>query len=177
MRNGPQIQHEDAMSRELLQRALDVLVKLSEQSDCDIDPFTFGRYGGDSAISELRAALAAPVLRCQCCGYLVTESEHKGCLRAGLATKSGPPAEPVAWRWQPSAVFLDWSWTDSGIKARELANYGVNLQPLYDHAIPSGPPAAWLMDSGDDASWVEIGPQKPAPEAGFLAVPLYKGAP
>jgi hypothetical protein len=35
-------------------------------------------------------------------------------------------------------------------------------------------PAAWLMDSGDDASWIEIGPKQPAPEAGFVAVPLYR---
>lgn len=32
---------------------------------------------------ELRAALAQPSpARCQCCGYLVTDSEHRGCLRS-----------------------------------------------------------------------------------------------
>jgi hypothetical protein len=34
-------------------------------------------------------------------------------------------------------------------------------------------PTAWLMDSGDDASFVEIGSEQPAPEPGFVAVPLY----
>lgn len=33
---------------------------------------------------------AAPEVRCQCCGYLATESEHKGCLRAVT------PAAPFA---------------------------------------------------------------------------------
>lgn len=44
------------------------------------------------------------------------------------------------------------------------------------HAALAAPvaPAAWLMDSDDDASWVEIGPKQPAPEPGFVAVPLYR---
>jgi len=54
------------MTRALLQQALDVLVKLSEQSDCDIDPFTFGRYGGNVAIAALQAALAQPEPEPQC---------------------------------------------------------------------------------------------------------------
>ncbi len=45
--------------RKLMQQALGVLEKFSEASDCDIDPFTFGRYGGDMTISALRQALAA----------------------------------------------------------------------------------------------------------------------
>lgn len=45
---------------EALQFAHDVLVKLSEQSDCDIDPFTFGRFGGDLAIRKCKAALIRP---------------------------------------------------------------------------------------------------------------------
>lgn len=48
------------MSRAVMQQALDALVKLSEQSDCDIDPFTFSRYGGSSSIEALRAELAKP---------------------------------------------------------------------------------------------------------------------
>lgn len=48
------------MNRALIQQVLDALEKLAEQSDCDIDPFTFGRYGGNLAIQALRAELAKP---------------------------------------------------------------------------------------------------------------------
>jgi hypothetical protein len=46
--------------REVMQQALDVLQKLSEESGCNIDQFTFGRWGGDVAIKTLREALAQP---------------------------------------------------------------------------------------------------------------------
>jgi hypothetical protein len=46
--------------RELLQMALDALSKMSEQSDCDIDKFTFSRFGGFTVIDALRAELAKP---------------------------------------------------------------------------------------------------------------------
>ena len=46
------------MTRALVTQLLDCLVKLSEQSDCDIDPFTFGRYGGNSAVTAAREYLA-----------------------------------------------------------------------------------------------------------------------
>ena len=46
------------MTRALVIQMLDCLVKLSEQSDCDIDPFTFGRYGGNSAVTAAREYLA-----------------------------------------------------------------------------------------------------------------------
>jgi len=39
----------------------------------------------DERIRELEAQ-RVPDVRCKCCGYLVTESEHKGCLRAADAT-------------------------------------------------------------------------------------------
>jgi hypothetical protein len=54
-------------------------------------------YGNvTEALVELeRLKAAAPVVqaapRCQCCGYLVTQSEHRGCLRA-----AAPPAHPDA---------------------------------------------------------------------------------
>lgn len=54
-------------------------------------------YGNvTEALVELeRLKAAAPVVqaapRCQCCGYLVTQSEHRGCLRA-----AAPPAQPDA---------------------------------------------------------------------------------
>jgi hypothetical protein len=83
------------MNRELLQRALDVLVKLSEQSDCDIDPFTFGRYGGDSAIAALRAALAAPVAPAST--LLDSHLNYTASvLRATPVAPAEPASEPVA---------------------------------------------------------------------------------
>jgi len=41
---------EDAMGT-----CLYALEKMSEESDCNIDPFTFGRWGGDLALKKLRA--------------------------------------------------------------------------------------------------------------------------
>ena len=46
-----------AADREAMRSAMEALVKLSEESDCNIDPFTFWRWGGDAAIAQLRAAL------------------------------------------------------------------------------------------------------------------------
>lgn len=48
------------MNRALIQQVLDALEKLAEQSDCDIDPFTFGRYGENLAIQALRTELEKP---------------------------------------------------------------------------------------------------------------------
>jgi len=47
---------------------------------------------GDYVLLADVLAQAAPpaAIRCACCGYLVTQSEHKGCLRA-----AAPPAAPV----------------------------------------------------------------------------------
>lgn len=43
---------------------------------------------------ELRAALAQPSqIRCQCCGYLVTDSEHRSCLRAAQQPSPAPELE------------------------------------------------------------------------------------
>ena len=48
------------MKDEALKLALKALVTLSEQSDCDIDSFTFGRFGGNTAITAIKEALAQP---------------------------------------------------------------------------------------------------------------------
>ena len=52
----------------------------------------------DEARAELAALKAQQVgqepQRCQCCGYLVTESEHRGCLRA--AAPQPAPSQDVA---------------------------------------------------------------------------------
>lgn len=48
-----------------------------------------------AALAELEQATAVePAQRCNCCGYLVTESEHKGCLRAAKQepAQAVPPA-------------------------------------------------------------------------------------
>ena len=36
--------------------------------------------------SAWQAARTVPDVRCKCCGYLVTEREHRGCLRAAEVT-------------------------------------------------------------------------------------------
>jgi len=41
-----------------------------------------------------RPAQTAP--RCQCCGYLVTDSEHRGCLRAATPSPAQAEQQPVA---------------------------------------------------------------------------------
>ena len=57
----------------------------------------------NAQLEDRNAALAVQVearqvgqepQRCQCCGYLVTESEHRGCLRA--AAPQPAPAQDVA---------------------------------------------------------------------------------
>ena len=73
------------------------------------DSAVCGEYYYDSTyqcdackIKELQAELSAlkaqqvgqEPQRCQCCGYLVTESEHRGCLRA--AAPQPAPAQDVA---------------------------------------------------------------------------------
>lgn len=70
------------------------------------------RYGDDGTIVDdwmalkaiQRAALAQPSpIRCQCCGYLVTDSEHRGCLRAARQRSPAPELEQpevVAWMWR-----------------------------------------------------------------------------
>lgn len=45
----------------------------------------------DIAAIAYRYASQVRPERCQCCGYLVTESEHKGCLRAGRAANAPEP--------------------------------------------------------------------------------------
>lgn len=51
---------------------------------------------------ELRAALAQPSqIRCQCCGYLVTDSEHRSCLRAAQQPSPAPELA-VLERWGSS---------------------------------------------------------------------------
>lgn len=64
------------------------------------NPFDFDDFRKDYA-AMLAAAPAHPAAqqvgqepqRCQCCGYLVTESEHRGCLRA--AAPQPAPAQPA----------------------------------------------------------------------------------
>jgi hypothetical protein len=50
---------------EALKTALEALVTLSEQSDCDIDSFTFGRFGGNTAITAIKEALALTSTQCE----------------------------------------------------------------------------------------------------------------
>lgn len=40
-----------------------------------------------------------PAQRCNCCGYLVTDSEHRGCLRAAKQEPAQSAAEPVSKEW------------------------------------------------------------------------------
>ena len=54
---------------------------LGDEEDSEIDL---------SALADRYASQVRPE-RCQCCGYLVTESEHKGCLRAGRAANAPEP--------------------------------------------------------------------------------------
>ena len=42
--------------------------------------------------------------RCQCCGYLVTESEHRGCLRA--AAPQPAPSQDVAGVLEPGKIVV-----------------------------------------------------------------------
>jgi hypothetical protein len=51
---------------EALKLALKALVTLSEQSDCDIDSFTFGRFGGNTAITAIKEVLAQPAPPPEC---------------------------------------------------------------------------------------------------------------
>ena len=51
---------------------------------------------------QARAALAQPSpIRCQCCGYLVTDSEHRSCLRAAQQPSPAPELEQVE-RFEPA---------------------------------------------------------------------------
>lgn len=60
-------------------------------------------------------------------------------LRAALAVGDGvSPGEPVAWRWQTSQVFPDWSFTDNPARAQGMRDCGLDVRPLYAHAIPLG---------------------------------------
>ena len=53
-------------------------------------------------LMEARAALAQPSqIRCQCCGYLVTDSEHRSCLRAAQQPSPAPELA-VLERWGSS---------------------------------------------------------------------------
>lgn len=56
--------------------------------------------------SILAALIAAPAVepaqRCNCCGYLVTDSEHRGCLRAAKQE----PAQVVPGKCEPVAEVL-----------------------------------------------------------------------
>ncbi|WP_417585417.1 hypothetical protein [Pelagibacterium sp.] len=44
---------------------------------------------GDGRVAIYAAPIAQTAPRCQCCGYLVTDSEHRGCLRAASPAKRG----------------------------------------------------------------------------------------
>lgn len=59
--------------------------------------------------SILAALIVAPAVepaqRCNCCGYLVTDSEHKGCLRA--AKQEPAQAVPVAWKHDCAALLTN----------------------------------------------------------------------
>lgn len=44
---------------------------------------------------EAMKRIAGEAERCKCCGYLVTESEHRGCLRAAAPSASAQQAEPA----------------------------------------------------------------------------------
>ncbi|RQZ17268.1 hypothetical protein DIE15_12410 [Burkholderia sp. Bp9031] len=50
----------------------------------------------DARASSPNAAGAEEIERCKCCGYLVTASEHRGCLRAAEPLNSSPPATASA---------------------------------------------------------------------------------
>ena len=60
---------------EALKLALEALQKLSEESDCNIYLFTFGRWGGHVATESLQKALAQPV-----------QEPHNFCPRCGKRT-------------------------------------------------------------------------------------------
>lgn len=81
--------------------ARDVLMAFGEElfdkiAD-NVDRWITGDYA-PNGLSEYVATIADRYAsrvqpeRCQCCGYLVTQSEHKGCLRAG---RSATQPEPV----------------------------------------------------------------------------------
>jgi len=71
-----------------------------------------------------QAAQSVPVVRCKCCGYLVTESEHKGCLRAADATvPEGFVMVPVV----PTAAELD----EKDARIRDLEAANASLEASY----------------------------------------------
>lgn len=45
--------------------------------------------GAEPKVLADAAPIAQTAPRCQCCGYLVTDSEHRGCLRAAMAAQGG----------------------------------------------------------------------------------------
>ena len=93
-------------------------------------------YGGEEIILSLvdiRKIIAAdrakrePVQRCQCCGYLVTESEHRGCLRAALPVQQAPVDAVHQWRkrtpdhpWHDAPRDEAYARTDEFYEARTL---------------------------------------------------------
>lgn len=66
------------------------------------DPELNGFRDRRCSCAQARAALAQPSqIRCQCCGYLVTDSEHRSCLRAAQQPSPAPELA-VLERWGSS---------------------------------------------------------------------------
>lgn len=59
----------------------------------------------EQIVSDLNTKAVEPVQRCNCCGYLVTDSEHKGCLRA--AKQEPAQVVPVAWKHDCAALLTN----------------------------------------------------------------------
>jgi len=78
----------------LLHRCADLQVKLSAAIQANQQLRATVEEHTESVV--INEDLPPPTLRCQCCGYLVTESEHRGCLRAALpAPASGALIEAL----------------------------------------------------------------------------------
>jgi hypothetical protein len=87
----------------------------------------------EQRIQELEA-LMVPDVRCKCCGYLVTESEHKGCLRAADATA------PEGWKLVPDTL------EDCGISCGYSPSVTGSCVPFVTVFMPE-------MDINDEAGW------------------------
>jgi hypothetical protein len=159
MRNGPQIQHEEIMEtiEYAARMALDVLEEIG----------AYKEPGGLAAIESLRRALATPVDDGRSLYIRADHLRHAAGWNNALCELSTEPrSDRVRIYTHPAPISPATTLIESHL------NHTAAF--LRKTAVPVPVPDAWLMDSGDDASWVEIGPKQPAPEAGFVAVPLYR---
>lgn len=95
------------------------------------DPLSF-KDAADIFIAMTEAAPAVePAQRCNCCGYLVTDSEHKGCLRAAKQE----PAQVVKTFWASENILKE-SLRDNISCILTTTKCAANTVPLY-----TAPPA------------------------------------